>query len=112
MAKRRVKVGIGRLTDALDRFEQTWRDARKGKAITRDFRETILARAQRDGRYREALFTEAINAYLTGDTALRLGLYFNVSPELWMGLQSDYDLRVAQRNVPPKIRQNIRRRVA
>lgn len=37
-------------------------------ALTRDFRETILARAQRDGRYREALFTEAINAYLAGDT--------------------------------------------
>ena len=38
-------------------------------ALTRDFKETILARAQRDGKYREALFTEAINAYLAGDTA-------------------------------------------
>jgi DNA-binding phage protein len=38
-------------------------------ALTRDFRETILARVQRDPRYREALFTEAINAYLAGDTA-------------------------------------------
>jgi DNA-binding phage protein len=37
--------------------------------LTRDFRETILARVQRDPRYREALFTEAINAYLAGDTA-------------------------------------------
>lgn len=38
-------------------------------ALTRDFRETVVARVQRDARYREALFTEAINAYLTGDTA-------------------------------------------
>ncbi len=36
--------------------------------LTRDFRETILARVQREPRYREALFTEAINAYLAGDT--------------------------------------------
>ena len=38
-------------------------------APTRDFRETILARAQREPRYREALLTEAINAYLAGDSA-------------------------------------------
>ena len=38
-------------------------------ALTRDFKETVLERAQRDGKYREALFTEAINAYLAGDTA-------------------------------------------
>lgn len=29
-------------------------------ALTRDFKETVLARAQRDARFREALFTEAI----------------------------------------------------
>ena len=38
-------------------------------ALTRDFKDTVLARVQRDGKYREALFTEAINAYLAGDTA-------------------------------------------
>lgn len=38
-------------------------------ALTRDFKETILARAQRDTRFRQALFTEAIDAYLAGDTA-------------------------------------------
>lgn len=37
-------------------------------ALTRDFKETILARAQRDARFRRALFTEAISAYLAGDT--------------------------------------------
>lgn len=38
--------------------------------LTKDFKETIQARAQRDPRFREALFTEAINAYLSGDTAV------------------------------------------
>jgi hypothetical protein len=37
-------------------------------ARTRDFRSTILERAQNDAWFREALFTEAINAYLAGDT--------------------------------------------
>ena len=35
---------------------------------------------------------------ITADTALRLGIYFSVSPELWLNLQSDYDLRLARRN--------------
>ena len=37
-------------------------------ALTRDFRETIAARVQRDSRFREALFREALNLYLAGDT--------------------------------------------
>lgn len=36
-------------------------------ALTRDFKETVAARARRDPRFREALFTEAINAYLGGE---------------------------------------------
>ena len=39
-------------------------------ALTRDFRLTVAARAQRDPKYRQALFTEAIDAYLTGDPEL------------------------------------------
>jgi DNA-binding phage protein len=38
-------------------------------ALTRDFKETIMARVRRDRHFREALFTEAINAYLAGETA-------------------------------------------
>lgn len=34
---------------------------------------------------------------ITADTALRLGLYFGVSPELWLNLQTDYDLRMVRR---------------
>ena len=49
---------------------------------------------------------------ITADTALRLGKYFNVSPELWLGLQSDYDIRVAKRTVWRDIEPRIRQRVA
>jgi DNA-binding phage protein len=38
-------------------------------ALTRDFKETIMARAQRDAKFRQALFTESLNAYLAGDSA-------------------------------------------
>jgi DNA-binding phage protein len=37
-------------------------------ALTREFKDTVAARVQRDPRFREALFTEAMNAYLVGDT--------------------------------------------
>lgn len=37
-------------------------------ALTREFKNTVAARVQRDSRFREALFTEAINAYLEGET--------------------------------------------
>ena len=45
---------------------------------------------------------------ITADTALRLGKFFKVSPEIWLGLQADYDLRVAQRSVWPEIEARIR----
>lgn len=39
-------------------------------ALTREFRNTIAARVERDPRFREALFTEALNAYFAGDTVV------------------------------------------
>jgi DNA-binding phage protein len=38
-------------------------------ALTREFRETIRARVQRDPGFCKALLTEAVNAYLGGDEA-------------------------------------------
>ena len=35
--------------------------------LTRDFKETILARVQRDPKYRNALLNEGIEALLAGD---------------------------------------------
>jgi addiction module HigA family antidote len=33
---------------------------------------------------------------ITGDTALRLGHWFGMSPQFWLNLQSAYDLRIAE----------------
>jgi DNA-binding phage protein len=38
-------------------------------SLTKNQKETVIGRAQRDRKFREALFSEAINAYLAGDTA-------------------------------------------
>lgn len=40
---------------------------------------------------------------ITADTALRLGKSFGVSPGIWLDLQSDYRIRIAQRAVWPQI---------
>ena len=49
---------------------------------------------------------------ITADTALRLGKYFGVSPQTWMGLQSEYDLRVAQRTIGPDLDKRVHRHAA
>jgi addiction module HigA family antidote len=49
---------------------------------------------------------------ITADTALRLGKYFGVSPEVWLRLQADYDIRVARKTTWPKIEPRVRARPA
>ena len=44
---------------------------------------------------------------LTADTALRLARYFGTTPELWINLQSFYDLRVAQRKAGKTIERQV-----
>ena len=40
---------------------------------------------------------------ITGDTALRLGHWFGMSPQFWLNLQGAYDLRVAQERAGDEI---------
>jgi len=49
---------------------------------------------------------------ITADTALRLGKYFGVSPEIWLNLQTDYELRIARRTTWPVIESRVRIRAA
>jgi antitoxin HigA-1 len=49
---------------------------------------------------------------ITADTAIRLGRYFGTSPEVWMGLQADYELRVAQRVIGPEVERRVHRHAA
>jgi len=52
--------------------------------------------------------TRAISA----DTALRLGKYFATSPEIWLDLQSDYELRVARETTWKEVEKRVQTRVA
>lgn len=45
---------------------------------------------------------------ITADTALRLAKYFGVSSELRLGLQTDFDLRNAQRAIGGEIAKRVR----
>src|SRR5208282_5821533 len=48
--------------------------------------------------------TEIVNnrRRITADTALRLGLFFGNSAEFWLNLQTNYDLKIARRNLKPE----------
>jgi antitoxin HigA-1 len=37
---------------------------------------------------------------ISADVALRLGKYFGMTPQFWMNLQTDYDLRLASARAP------------
>jgi addiction module HigA family antidote len=49
---------------------------------------------------------------ITADTALRLGLYFGMSAEFWMNLQSAYDLSKAKVEKLKTLRNEVRPRPA
>jgi addiction module HigA family antidote len=47
---------------------------------------------------------------ITADTALRLGRYFGVSPQFWLGLQAEYDLDVAMDKLGNRLEREVRPR--
>jgi addiction module HigA family antidote len=49
---------------------------------------------------------------ITADTALRLGRYFENSPEFWINLQKAYELETAERSTGSAIERDVRPRSA
>jgi addiction module HigA family antidote len=45
---------------------------------------------------------------ISGDTALRLGRYFHMSPEFWMNLQSHYELESARYTMDSAVLKSVR----
>lgn len=45
---------------------------------------------------------------ITANTALRFSAFFGTTPDFWMNLQTDYDLRLAKREFWPKEKDKIR----
>jgi addiction module HigA family antidote len=46
---------------------------------------------------------------VTADTALRLSRFFGTSPQFWMGLQSDYDLDIAEDSLGDRLDIEVRK---
>lgn len=44
---------------------------------------------------------------VTADTALRLARYFGTSAEFWLGLQSDFDMKITLTEIGERIEQDI-----
>lgn len=49
---------------------------------------------------------------ITADTAYRLAVHFGTSADLWMNLQTSYELACVERESAAKIKQEVQRRVA
>ncbi len=45
---------------------------------------------------------------VSADTALRLGRYFGMSPQFWLGLQMDYDLDVEEDRLGKQLEREVR----
>ncbi len=45
---------------------------------------------------------------IIADTALRLGRYFSMSPQFWLGLQMDYDLDVTADNLEKRLKKEVK----
>jgi addiction module HigA family antidote len=49
---------------------------------------------------------------ITGDTSLRLARYFGTSAQMWMNLQANYDLAIAEDAAGARIKAEVRPRAA
>ena len=45
---------------------------------------------------------------VSADTALRLGRYFEMSPQFWLGLQMDYDLDIEEDKLGGRLEREVR----
>jgi len=83
-----------------------------GEILREEFMKAMgisINRLARDIAVPPGRISEIVNGKrsITADTALRLGKFFGVSPEIWLDLQSDYDLRVARNTLWPKVEPRV-----
>lgn len=84
-----------------------------GEILREDFMKPMGIRARQlaaDIDVSPSRISELVNGQrpITADTALRLGLFFGMEPRFWLNLQSEYDIRLADRNLRAKIAPRIR----
>jgi addiction module HigA family antidote len=84
-----------------------------GEILLEDFMKPMLISARQlaaDIDVSPSRISELVNGQrpITADTALRLGLFFGMEPRFWLNLQSEYDIRVADRELRAKLSPRIR----
>jgi addiction module HigA family antidote len=84
-----------------------------GEIVKEDFMKELGLSATKLASMLDVLanrITEIINGEraITADTAVRLAACFKVSPEFWLNLQRDYDLRVLEQSRAKEIRETVR----
>ncbi|KAF0101039.1 MAG: vapL [bacterium] len=84
-----------------------------GEILLEDFLKPLHITARRlasDIDVSPSRISELVNGRrpITADTALRLGLFFNMEPRFWLNLQSEYDMRMAMRELKETIEPRIR----
>ena len=84
-----------------------------GETLLEDFMKPMGISARRlaaDIDVSPSRISELVNGQrpITADTALRLGLFFRMEPRFWLNLQSEYDIRVAGRELRARLSPRIR----
>lgn len=84
-----------------------------GEVLLEDFMKPMGIRARQlaaDIDVSPSRISELVNGMrpITADTALRLGLFFNMESRFWLNLQTEYDMRMAERETKAAIAPRIR----
>ena len=83
-----------------------------GEILREDFmvpHDISINRLARDIAVPPGRISEIVNGRrgISADTALRLARFFGVSAELWVGLQAEYDLRLARQRLSEEIDRRV-----
>jgi antitoxin HigA-1 len=91
--------------------KKTLRPTHPGEILKEELEERgiSLNRLARDTRIALSRVSLIVNGKrgVTADTALRLARFFGTSPEMWMNLQSAYDLELAARESGAAIQREV-----
>ncbi len=94
------------MTDLLDEIHP-------GEILLEDFLKPMGVTARQlaaDIDVSPSRISEIINGKrpITADTVLRLGLFFSMESRFWLNLQSEFDMRIATRELTSKVAPRIR----
>jgi addiction module HigA family antidote len=101
------------ITDAGERDEAVLDLIPPGEVLLEDFMKPLGVSQNRLARDIDAPVSRISGIVkgertITADTALRLAKFFGTTPEMWMNLQTDYDLRAAWRASGADIDKRVR----